>query len=115
LKQDRRAAKACGFRNRTPDHSLFTHFRHRPGEGTDLKIFNQLLRRLLDSGVVKGGVVALDTHLKAYSQRDHDNKTGKSDPDGYTVHTDCCAGSERPLAFPLCNENDKTYFKPLRG
>ncbi len=127
LKHDRRAARACGFR-RTPSHSLFTHFRRRLGEETYHRIFNHLLRRLIDSGMVKGDVVAVDsTHLKAYSQRSHDNKTGRSDPDarvgrgkrgfilGYRVHTACCADSEMPLAFTVapCNENDKTYFKPL--
>ena len=128
LKHDRRAARACGFRRRTPSHSLFTHFRHRLGEETYLRVFNHLLRRLLDSKVVKGEVVAVDsTHLKAYSQRSHDNRTGRSDPDarvgrgkrgfilGYRVHTACCAESEMPLAFTVapCNENDKSYFKPL--
>jgi transposase len=128
LKHDRRAARACGFRKRTPSHSLFTHFRHRLGEETYLKIFNHILRRLIDSGVVKGDVVAVDsTHLKAYSQRSKDNKTGRSDSEarvgrgkrgfilGYRVHTACCAESEMPLAFTIapCNENDKTYFKPL--
>jgi transposase len=128
LKCDRGAARACGFRKRTPSHGLFTHFRHRLGEETYLEIFNHLLRRLLESGVVKGEVVAVDsTHLKAYSQRNHDNRTGRSDTDarvgrgkrgfilGYRVHTACCAESEMPLAFTVapCNENDKTYFKPL--
>ena len=128
LKHDRKAARACRFRKRTPSHSLFTHFRHRLGEETYLKIFNNLLKRLLDSGKVKGDVVAVDsTHLKAYSQRSHDNKTGRSDTDarvgrgkrgfilGYRVHTACCTESEMPLAFTIapCNENDKRYFKPL--
>ena len=128
LRHDRRVARACGFRRRTPSHSLFTHFRRRLGEETYHRIFNNLLRRLIDSGMVKGDVVAVDsTHLKAYSQRSHDNKTGRSDPDarvgrgkrgfilGYRVHTACCAESEMPLAFTVapCNENDKTYFKPL--
>ena len=125
---DRRAARACGFRKQTPSHGLFTHFRHRMGEETYLKIFNDLLRQLLESGVVKGEVIAVDsTHVKAYSQRSHDNRTGLSDPDarvgrgrrgfilGYRVHTACCADSEMPLAFTVapCNENDKVYFKPL--
>jgi len=128
LKHDRKAARACGFRRRTPSHGLFTHFRRRLGEETYLRVFNHLLRRLLDAGAVKGEVVAVDsTHLEAYSQRSHDNKTGRSDPDarvgrgkrgfilGYRVHTACCAESEMPLAFTVapCNENDKTYFKPM--
>ena len=128
LRHDRRAARACGFRKETPNHSLFTHFRHRLGEETYLKTFNDVLRRLLESGAVKGDVVAVDsTHVKAYSQRSHDNRTGLSDPDarvgrgkrgfvlGYRVHTACCADSELPLAFTVapCNENDKVYFKPL--
>jgi transposase len=128
LKHDRKAAKTCGFKKHTPCHSLFTHYRHRLGEETYQHIFNQLLGRLLEKGVVKGKVVAVDsTHIQAYSQRNLDNRTGKSDPDarvgrgkrgfilGYRVHTACCADSELPLAFTVapCNENDKNYFKPL--
>jgi len=125
LKHDWQAARACRFRKRNPSHGLFTQFRHRLGEETPLKIFNHLLRQLLESGVIIGRVIAVDsTHLKAYSQRSRDNKTGSSDPDarvgrgkrgfilGYRVHTACCAYSEMPLAFAVapCNENDKTYF-----
>ena len=128
LKNDRRAARACGFGKRTPSHSLFTQFRHRLGKETYLQIFHHILQKLLESGVILGKVVAIDsTHIKAYSQRSHDNQTGRSDPDarvgrgkrgfilGYRVHTACCASSEMPLAFKVapCNENDKTYFKPL--
>jgi hypothetical protein len=29
LKDDRKAARVCGFRKQTPSHGLFTHFRHR--------------------------------------------------------------------------------------
>jgi len=128
LKHDWRAARACRLRKRTPSHGLFTQFRHRLGEKTYLEIFNHLLRQLYESGAVIGEVIAVDsTHLEAYSQRSRDKKTGRSDPDarvgrgrggfilGYRVHTACCARSEIPLAFQVapCNENDKTYFKPL--
>ena len=128
LRNDRKAAKACGFGKRTPSHGLFTHFRHRLGEETYLRIFEHLTRRLLESGAVKGDIVAVDsTHIKAYSQRGMDNRTGRSDPEarvgrgkrgfilGYRVHTACCTESEMPLAFAVapCNENDKRYFKPL--
>jgi len=128
LKHERKAAMVCGFRKRTPSHSLFTHFRRRLGEETYHRIFDHILRQLLDFGAVKGEIVAVDsTHLKAYSQRSLDNKTGRSDPDarvgrgkrgfilGFRVHTACCAESEMPLAFTVapCNENDKNYFKPL--
>jgi len=128
LKHNRKAARACGFGKRTPSHSLFTQFRHRLGKETYLQIFHHILQKLLESGVILGKVVAIDsTHIKAYSQRSHDNQTGRSDPDarvgrgkrgfilGYRVHTACCASSEMPLAFKVapCNENDKTYFKPL--
>lgn len=66
LRHDRKAAKACGFRNRTPSHSLFTHFRHRLGQDTYRRIFNQLLRRLLEDGAVRGDVIAVDsTHARA--------------------------------------------------
>jgi len=128
LKHDRRTARACGFKKHTPSHGLFTHFRHRLGQDTYKRIFNQLLRRLLEDGAVRGDVIAVDsTHVDAYSQRAPDNRTGKSDPEarvgrgkrgfilGYRVHTACCAESEMPLAFTVapCNVNDKVYFKPL--
>jgi transposase len=100
LRHDRRTARACGFKKQTPSHGLFTHFRHRLGEETYHRIFNQLLRRLLEDGAVKGDVIAVDsTHVDAYSQRAPDNRTGKSDP-------------EARVGSP-CNENDKVYFKPL--
>jgi transposase len=128
LRHDRRTANACGFKKQIPSHGLFTHFRHRLGQDTYHRIFNQLLRRLLEAGAVKAEVIAVDsTHLDAYSQRAPDNRTGRSDPEarvgrgkrgfilGYRVHTACCADSEMPLAFTVapCNENDKVYFKPL--
>ena len=81
LKHDHKVARACGFRRQTPSHGLFTHFRHRLGEETYLRIFNQLTRMLLESGTIIGKVVAVDsTHLKAYSGRAMDNRTGRSDP-----------------------------------
>ena len=128
LKRDHKVARACGFRRQTPSHGLFTHFRYRLGEETYIKIFNTLTRMLLESGTIIGKVVAVDsTHLKAYSGRAMDNRTGRSDPDarvgrgrrgfilGYRVHIACCTDSELPLAFTVapCNENDKMYFEPL--
>jgi transposase len=128
LISDHRLARACGFRNSTPSHGLFTHFRHRLGEGTYQRIFSTLTRLLLESGTIIGRVVAVDsTHLKAYSGRAIDNRAGRSDPDarvgrgrrgfilGYRVHTACCTESELPIAYEVapCNENDKVYFQPL--
>jgi transposase len=128
LKHDRKVARACGFPRRTPSHGLFTQFRHRLGEETYLRIFNQLTRMLLESGTLIGKVVAVDsTHTEAYSGRAMDNRVGRSDQDarvgrgrrgfilGYRVHTVCCADSELPMAFTVapCNENDKLYFEPL--
>jgi len=128
LKHDRKLAKACGFRRRTPSHSLFTQFRHRLGEETYLRIFNQLTKILLESGTLICKVVAVDsTHIEAYSGRALDNRVGRSDPEarvgrgrrgfilGYRVHTVCCADSELPIAFTVapCNENDKLHFEPL--
>jgi len=128
LRNDRKVARACGFRSRTPSHGLFTQFRHRIGEETYLRIFNQLTRTLIESGTIIGKVVAVDsTHIEAYSGRAMDNRTGRSDSEarvgrgrrgfilGYRVHTVCCADSELPIAFTVapCNENDKLYFEPL--
>ena len=128
LKHDRKVARACGFHRRTPSHGLFTQFRHRLGEETYLRIFNQLTRILIESGTLIGKVVAVDsTHIEAYSGRAMDNRVGRSDPEarvgrgrrgfilGYRVHTVCCADSELPIAFTVapCNENDKLHFEPL--
>jgi hypothetical protein len=128
LKSDHKVARACGFRRHTPSHGLFTHFRHRLGEDTYHRIFDKLTKTLIESGTIIGKVLAVDsTHLKAYSGRAMDNRTGRSDPDarvgrgrrgfvlGYRVHTACCADSELPIAFTVapCNENEKVYFEPL--
>ena len=128
LKNDRRVARTCGFREQTPSHGLFTHFRHRLGENIYLTIFNHVFRRLLESGVVKGKVVAVDsTHVHAYSQRSLDNRTGRSDPEahvgrgkkgsilGYRVHTACCASSEMPLAFAVASRNMNARARQVQG
>jgi len=121
-------ARACEFRRKTPSHGLFTQFRNRLGKEGYQKVFNVLLKQLVDGGAVEGEVVAIDsTAVKAYSQRSLDNKTGKSDHEArvgrgrrgftlsYKVHTVCCASSELPLAFTVepCNRNDKRFIKPL--
>jgi len=128
LKRNKRVARACGFRRKTPSHGLFTHFRHRLGKDGYEKVFSLLLEQLLKRGAVNGAVVAVDgTAVKAYSQRSLDNKTGKSDHEarvgrarrgfilGYKVHAACCTGSELPLAFIVapCNMNEKLFAKPL--
>ena len=128
LKRNRKMAKACGFRQKTPSHGLFTQFRHRLGRDGYEKVFSVLLKQLLRCEAVKGEVVAIDsTAVKAYSQRDLKNKRGKSDSDarvgrgrrgfilGYKVHTACCTSSELPLAFKVepCNMNEKRFIKPL--
>jgi transposase len=128
LKKDRNAVEACGFRDKTPSHGLFTQFRHRLGKDGYEKVFSMLLKRLLRFGAVKGEIVAMDsTAVKAYSQRSLDNKSGKSDSEarvgrgrrgfilGYKVHTACCTNSELPLAFTVqpCNMNEKRFIKPL--
>ena len=128
LKRNRRIARACGFKRKTPSHGLFTQFRHRLGKDGYEKVFCMLLKQLVKRGTVKGEVVAFDsTAVKAYSQRSLDNRTGKSDREarvgkgrrgfvlGYKVHTVCCAGSELPLAFMVepCNRNDKCFIKQL--
>jgi len=128
LKRNRRMARACGFRRKTPSHGLFTQFRQRLGKDAYEKVFSLLLEQLMESGVVKRKVVVVDsTAVKAYSQRDLENKRGKSDREarvgrgrrgfilGYKVHVACSALSELPLAFTVepCNRNDKCFIKPL--
>jgi len=128
LKRNRKKAKACGFKRKTPSHGLFTQFRHRLSKDGYERVFSMLLKQLVEDKVVKGEVVAVDgTAVKAYSQRDLKNKRGKSDPEarvgrarrgfllGYKVHTACCTSSELPLAFTVapCNMNEKRFIKPL--
>ena len=79
LKCDRQAARACGFKRETPSHGLFTHFRRRLKKAGYDKAFLLLLSRLLKFKVVNGGAVALDsTTIKAYSQRDLENRKRKT-------------------------------------
>jgi transposase len=79
LKSDHKVARACGFRRHTPSHGLFTHFRHRLGEDTYHRIFDKLTKTLIESGTIIGKVLAVDsTHLKAYSGRAMDNRTGEA-------------------------------------
>jgi transposase len=127
LKRNRRVARACGFKWKTPSHGLFTQFRHRLGEEGYQRVFSVLVKQLVDGEVVKGEVVVLDgTAIKACSQRSLDNKTGKATAKlvgrvrrgfilGYKVHTVCCTSSELPLAFTVspCNLNEKRFIKPL--
>jgi len=109
LKRNRKMARACGFKRGTPSHGLFTHFRHRIGKEGYEKVFSMLLKQLVKNRVANGEIVAVDsTAVKAYSQRDLENKRGKSDPDarvgrgrrgfvlGYKVHTVCCVTSNYP-------------------
>jgi len=82
LKHDHKVARACGFRTQTSSHGLFTQFRHRLGEETYLRIFSQLIRTLIETGTLIVKIIAVDsTHVKAYSGRAMDNRTGRSDPD----------------------------------
>ena len=68
LKNDHKTARSCGFRKQAPSHGLFTQFRHRLGEETYFRIFNQLTRILIESGTLICKVVAVDsTHIEAYT------------------------------------------------
>jgi len=68
LKWNRRLARACGFKRKTPSHGLFTQFRHRLGRDGYKKVFSILLEQLLKRGIIRGEVVAVDsTAIKAYS------------------------------------------------
>jgi len=128
LERNKAVARACGFKHETPSHGLFTQFRHRLGKDGYERIFSSILKQLLKRRVVQAKTVAVDsTTIKAYSQRDLENKRGKSDFEarvgrgrrsfvlGYKVHTACCASSELPLAFTVqpCNMNEKRFIKPL--
>ncbi|MDH5266094.1 MAG: transposase [Candidatus Bathyarchaeota archaeon] len=127
LERNKRMARACGFKRKTPSHGLFTQFRHRLGKEGYQRVFNVLLKQLVNSNVVKGEVVVDSTAIKAYSQRSLDNKSGISDCEarvgrggrgfmlGYKVHTACCTSCELPMTFMVepCNRNDKCFIKPL--
>lgn len=66
LKRNKRVARACGFKRKTPSHGLFTQFRHRLGKDGYERVFSMLLEQLMESGLVKGEVVAMDsTAVKA--------------------------------------------------
>lgn len=66
----------------THSHGLFTKSRHRLGEDTYLLVFDRLLWRLLERGVVKGDINAIDgTHVNAYSLRSLNNRTDRSYPE----------------------------------
>lgn len=81
LKTDHKIARACDFRSQTPSHCLFTHFRHRLGEETYHRVFDTLIRMLIESGTIIGRVIAVDsTHKEVYSGRVMDNRTRRSDP-----------------------------------
>ena len=54
LKRNRKEAKACGFKQKTPSHGLFTQFRSRLGRDGYEKVFSLLLEQLLKRGAVKG-------------------------------------------------------------
>jgi transposase len=128
LKRNKQVARACGFKQKTPSHGLFTHFRQRLSKDGYEKVFSLLLKQLINRRVVKGKIVAVDgSAIKAYSQRSLDNRTGKSDNEarvgrarrgfilGYKVHAACCTESELPVAFTVapCNMNEKLFAKPL--
>ena len=44
LRNDHKVARARGFLRQTQNHGIFTHFRHRLGEETYTKVFNELTR-----------------------------------------------------------------------
>jgi hypothetical protein len=69
LRRDHRLSRACGFRRRTPSHGLFTQFRHRLGEEAYQLIFNQLTKMLIESGVMIGKVVAVDSQYSSENVR----------------------------------------------
>jgi len=52
LKRDRRVARACGFRRKTPSHGLFTQFRRRLGRDGYEQVFSMMLEQLVKGGAV---------------------------------------------------------------
>ena len=70
LRKDRRLAKTCSFRRRTPSHGLFTQFRHRLGEEAYQLVFNQLTKMLIESGIMIGRVVVADSQISSENVRD---------------------------------------------
>ena len=71
--------KACGFKRKTPSHSLLTQFNIAWAKMDTRRRFFTLLKPIVEDGAVKGEVVAVDiTAVKTYSQRSIDNKSGKN-------------------------------------
>jgi len=106
-----------------------TRFRQRIGpEGLE-RVMEDILGRLRDAGVVKGGIVACDaTLIKACSKRDpkddcrgysdHDARVGRAEKTymlGYKLHLAVDACSELPLAVIAApaNENEKKHAPKL--
>jgi transposase len=60
-REDRRVAEACGFRDKTPSHGLFTQFKHRLGSNGYERVVSALVNQLLSDEVAEDEVVALDS------------------------------------------------------
>jgi transposase len=61
LREDRRVAEACGFRDKTVSHGLFTQFKHRLGRNGYERVVSALVNQLLSDEVAEDEVVALDS------------------------------------------------------
>jgi transposase len=117
----------CDIEDREkPYHpSQLTRFRRRVGPERLRGIMRDLVRQLVEGGVIAGETVAMDaTFIKAYSKRDpRDDRRGYSDPDarvgrddrsydlGYRAHISDDADSDLPVAFIVApaNENEKRH------
>ena len=109
--------------------SQLSRFKRRIVASKLQRIMNNLVKKLLNTGLISGETLVLDAaFVKGYSKRDlHDNSREKSDPEarvgwngktyelGYKVHIAIEAKSELPLAVIVApaNENEKKHAPRL--
>lgn len=116
LSVHRDVAEACGFnqgcrhRRGTPSQSALNRFKHKVGIGGFERLFEELARRLVKAGVVKGRWIVVDSSaVHAYFHGDPDARWGYADVDkpffGYKLHIIVDSNSELPIAFRVTAGN----------
>jgi len=119
-----------GF-ERVPDQSTFSWFKNHRARHTFQRIFDETVRCLVRTGIIRGEHVVVDASLfQAYSnprKKDESGVTSDSDATwaketstgqwvfGYKIHIISCADSELPLAVIVTTgkRNDSPFFPQL--
>ncbi len=105
-----------GF-DRVPDQSTFSWFKNHRASHIFPKVFDEVVHKLVNAGVIRGEYVVVDASLfQAYSNpRKKDEVGNQSDPDatwaketstgqwvyGYKLHVVSCVDSEFPIAMTV--------------